>query len=244
LTAESPQGSRVEAVMADLPSRDAGPDAAETRLNRLLNLILEAAVEALGFDAATVSARHGDDLATIGATDQRLVALDEAQYESGAGPCISVLDPHDPIYLEDVTEEADRWEHFVRTAKHLGVRSSLSLHVPSDLPEAAASLNLYARRERRASDKQIRHAETFAEQLAATMLSVEAHRSTAKLAQQLAEAMRSRAVIEQAKGILRADHRLTDEEAFERLVQLSQHSNLKLREVARLLVEERAKPLG
>jgi hypothetical protein len=40
--------------MADAPFRDEGADAAEVRLNRLLNLILEAAVEALGFDAATV----------------------------------------------------------------------------------------------------------------------------------------------------------------------------------------------
>lgn len=54
--------------------------------------------------------------------------------------------------------------------------------------------------------------------------------------------MRSRAVIEQAKGILRADHRLTDEEAFEQLTQLSQHANLKLRDVAIRLLEERTKP--
>ena len=48
---------------ADATARDQGPDAAETRLNRLLNMILESAVEALGFDAATISARHGTDLA-------------------------------------------------------------------------------------------------------------------------------------------------------------------------------------
>ena len=49
--------------MADAPVREEGPDAAEVRLNRLLNLILEAAVEALGFDAATVSARPARDTA-------------------------------------------------------------------------------------------------------------------------------------------------------------------------------------
>jgi hypothetical protein len=41
--------------MADAPRRDEGSDAAEQRLNRLLNMILESAVAALGFDAATVS---------------------------------------------------------------------------------------------------------------------------------------------------------------------------------------------
>jgi hypothetical protein len=37
-------------------------DAAEVRLNRLLNLILETALDALGFSAATVTTRHDGDL--------------------------------------------------------------------------------------------------------------------------------------------------------------------------------------
>ena len=72
--------------MADARGRDEGPDAAEVRLNRLLNVILESAVEVLGFDAATVSARRGGDVATIAATDQRMVALDDVQYGTGEGP--------------------------------------------------------------------------------------------------------------------------------------------------------------
>ena len=106
--------------MADAPSPEEGPDAAEVRLNRLLNLILEAAVEALGFDAATVTARHGSDLATVAATDQRFIALDDAQYQSGEGPCLTVLDSHDPVALEDAGELEDRWEHFSRAARTWG----------------------------------------------------------------------------------------------------------------------------
>ena len=41
-------------------------DAAELRLNRLLNLILETAVEALGFSAATISVRHRTGMSTVG----------------------------------------------------------------------------------------------------------------------------------------------------------------------------------
>ena len=52
--------------------------------------------------------------------------------------------------------------------------------------------------------------------------------------------MRSRAVIEQAKGMLMAEHRIDADEAFERLTQQSQHSRMKLRDVARRLVNERA----
>ena len=229
--------------MADHSDREAGPDAAEVRLNRLLNLILESAVEALGFDAATVSARHGADLATVAATDQRVIALDDAQYESGEGPCLAVLDQSDPISLDDAGEEGDRWEYFSRTAAHLGVHSTLSMHLPVDSEGLAASLNLYSRRRLEMSGAQVRAAVPFAQQLAAAMMTVDAHRSTARLAQDMAAAMRSRAVIEQAKGILMADERLTEDEAFRRLARVSQDTNLKLRDVASRLVQGRTAPL-
>jgi hypothetical protein len=218
-------------------------DAAETRLNRLLNLILETAVEALGFDAATITARHPTrGLATIGATDQRLVELDDAQYESGQGPCLTTLDPHDPVYLQDAAADDQRWQHFADTAAHLGVKSSLSLHVPTDTDQVAASLNLYAKRQLELRDQDIHHATRYAEQLAATLESVDAYKATAQLARDMAEAMRSRAVIEQAKGMLMADKRITADEAFHQLTALSQHSNLKLRDVARRLVDDRTEP--
>jgi GAF domain-containing protein len=228
--------------MADAPLRGDGPDAAEVRLNRLLNMILESAVEALGFDAATVTARHGSDMATVAATDQRFIALDDAQYESGEGPCLSVLEPHEPISLDDAGAMEDRWEHFSRTAAHLGVHSTLSMHLPVDGTDVAASLNLYSRQRRGLSDAQARAAVPFAEQLAAAIVSVDAHRSTAKLARDMAEAMRSRAVIEQAKGMLMSDKRISADEAFEQLTRLSQHANIKLRDVAQRMVNERTRP--
>ena len=52
------------------------------------------------------------------------------------------------------------------------------------------------------------------------------------LADQLSEAMQSRAVIEQAKGILMAVHRCDADDAFRHLVRMSQNSNRKLRDVA------------
>jgi len=228
--------------MAVPPEREGGPDAAEVRLNRLLNLILEGAVEALGFDAATVSARSGGDLATIAATDQRFIALDDAQYESGQGPCLDVLDRADPIAVTDAPEAGDRWESFSRAAAQLGVGSTLSIHLPVDSDETAASLNLYSRRHLELGHDQIEAAIPFAEQLAAAIHGVEANRATAKLARDLAEAIRSRAVIEQAKGIIMADKRIDADAAFEQLVQLSQQANMKLRDVARRFVDERTTP--
>lgn len=119
-------------------------NAAEVRLNRLLNLILETAVEVLGFSAATVTARHGRDVATVAATDQRMIALDDAQYASGEGPCLAVLEPRDPIVVEDAAVLDERWEQFTRTAAHLGVHTTVSVHLPTDSEELAASLPVLA----------------------------------------------------------------------------------------------------
>jgi AmiR/NasT family two-component response regulator len=71
------------------------------------------------------------------------------------------------------------------------------------------------------------------------MASVEAYKATANLARGLAEAMRSRAVIEQAKGILMAEKRVDPDTAFDMLTQMSQHANIKLRDIAARIVEDR-----
>jgi hypothetical protein len=125
---------------------------------------------------------------------------------------------------------------------HLGVRSSLSVHVPTDSSEVAASLNLYSRERLDLSGRQLQMSINYAEQLAMTLQSVDAYTAAATLARNMAEAMRTRAVIEQAKGILMAEERINDQEAFQRLTKLSQNANLKLRDVARRLVDERTRP--
>jgi len=58
-----------------------------------------------------------------------------------------------------------------------------------------------------------------------------------RLAEQMREAMETRAVIEQAKGMLIAAHGCTPDAAFQMLSQSSQRSNRKLRDVANAMVE-------
>jgi ANTAR domain len=218
--------------------RDRTPEAAEARLNRLLNYILETSVDVLGFDAVTVTARHAAQLSTVAATDQRLIAVDEAQYEANEGPCLTVLAPHEPVLIPKISEER-RWPQFIDTAQHLGVEASLSVHVPVGIDDVAASMNFYARHSLTVTDDLISASCGFARQVADSMIAVEEYRATATLAHHLAEAMKSRAVIEQAKGILIADHGVDSEQAFAMIVQLSQKTNTKVRDVARRLVEGR-----
>ena len=59
--------------------------------------------------------------------------------------------------------------------------------------------------------------------------------------QDLRAALRTRPVIEQAKGILMADRGCTPDEAFEMLSAASQRENRKIRDIAQAMVD-RAQP--
>jgi 6-phosphogluconolactonase/glucosamine-6-phosphate isomerase/deaminase len=59
-----------------------------------------------------------------------------------------------------------------------------------------------------------------------------------RLAEQLGAALTSRAVIDQALGILMSRTGATPDEAFDRLRAMSQSEHVKVSEVARLLVDE------
>jgi AmiR/NasT family two-component response regulator len=62
--------------------------------------------------------------------------------------------------------------------------------------------------------------------------------------EQLQEALQTRDVIGQAKGIIQAREHCGPEEAFERLRDLSQHRNVKLRDLAKAMVESPDEILG
>ncbi|MET9000728.1 ANTAR domain-containing protein [Amycolatopsis sp. NPDC004169] len=64
-----------------------------------------------------------------------------------------------------------------------------------------------------------------------------AHRATLRENRQLRGALRTRGVIEQAKGILIGQRGCSADEAFAILVGLSQHTNIKLRDIAQALID-------
>jgi hypothetical protein len=161
--------------------------AADEFLRRRVDIIAVSAVEVLGFDAATVSARIGDSVATIATTDERFHDLDMAQYEAMDGPCVEALDVRDAIFVADIADE-DRWQAYREAARSVGVRTSLSLNAMST-QRLASTLNLYGRSPGGVGDHQIRRAQSFAAWLGAALEGSEMHGAAARLADQVADAM-------------------------------------------------------
>lgn len=166
-------------------------------------------------------------------TDETSPELDATQYETGVGPCLDAF-RNQTIYRIDSTEKDTTWRAFSEAAAARGVKSTLSLPLVAN-HEGVGALNLYSRVEGAFSAEDEHVGMQFANQAGIVLANAQAYWDAHQLSQDLNEAMKSRAVIEQAKGILMAQGRTADE-AFQILVRASQRENVKLREVAADLV--------
>ena len=102
------------------------------------------------------------------------------------------------------------------------------------------ALNFYARTPAASSDEDVQVGLQFATQAAIVLANSQAYWDAHQLGQDMAEAMKSRATIEQAKGILMGAQRCSADDAFQILVRASQRENRKLREMAAEIVARTA----
>jgi GAF domain-containing protein len=165
--------------------------------------------------------------------------IDQAQYRTGDGPCIDAYRTATP-YLIRSTLEPGRWQEFRDSAARHGVLSTLSLPLMAH-DGAIGALNMYAEVEDAFSEEDQRVAELFATQAAFVLANAQAYWDARTLSENLDEAMKSRAVIEQAKGIIISTMGCDADEAIRVLVEQSQSQNIKLREIAAELVRNAAR---
>ncbi|WP_369137002.1 ANTAR domain-containing response regulator [Modestobacter versicolor] len=183
---------------------------------------------------ASVSVLVADKATTMVYTGQLALDLDESQYGRGYGPCLHAASMGQTVEVEDARTEA-RWSDYMRNAVDRGSLSSLSL--PLGSPSAmGAGLNIYARGPSAFHEDSRRIAHRFARFAGVATANVNAYQSAREQADDLQVALESRAVIDQAKGILIERYQLTADEAFKLLAQASMASNRRLRAVADQLV--------
>lgn len=172
---------------------------------------------------------------TAASSGQLALRADELQYAGDQGPCLEAARTRVPVHVVDINDD-DRWPSYTPGARELGIGGSLS--VPLEVGEqAVGALNIYATGPAAFDDDAIVIAYDVAQYAGIVATAKDGWSRATDLAEQMRQAMESRAVIEQAKGILMAERRCSAEEAFKALVRASQDSHRKLHEVARLLVE-------
>lgn len=156
--------------------------------------------------------------------------VDEIQYGTDEGPCLDALRTGTVVRVDDLAQE-ERWDSYRPHAVAHGVVSSLSLPMAVE-GEMLGALNLYSAVPAAFVGQPGIHAAAFAERSAAALTVTLRQVHHAQVQHQLADAMVSSSIIDQAIGILMGQQRCTAGAAFDLLRQASQNRNRKLREIA------------
>ena len=211
-------------------------DLRSNTVESVLLAVAELAVERTAGHAASVTLVTPKAPATFASTDEVATTLDETQYEQGYGPCLDAILAGEPMLVRDARVEA-RWPKFTPVAVEQGVLSSLSMPIPV-LESVAASVNVYAREADALGDADRAALEDLIAHAAAAIANIHLYAASRTLVEQMQAAALSRAVIDQARGILMQMHRCSAEEAFDILRRTSQHSNRKIRDIAQEIVAQ------
>jgi GAF domain-containing protein len=193
-----------------------------------------------GAEAVSITLIREEDAFTAAFDGQIAMDADEMQYERGYGPCLDAGRAGEVFLVADMRAE-DRWPDYTRQAAERGVGSSLSVPLPFQAASIGA-LNIYSTRVGAFRDADVTLGEEVAAFVAIAVANAEAVARATTDADNLRRAMVSRAVIEQAKGILMERYKVTAEQAFTLLTHSSQRTNVKLRDVAEQLASTGALP--
>src|SRR3954447_4049497 len=210
-----------------------GDGTLEETLQRVTDLTVDAVD---GADMAGITMIVEGRQRTAVFTDDLAPELDQTQYDTGEVPCLAAFQTGEIHAIDDTFEEG-RWPEFRRTAAEHGIHSILSLPMVVNKTGLGA-MNLYSRRERAfpAADHEV--GALFASQAAIVLANSQAYWDAREMSVRLGAAMEHRSVIEQAKGMLMATQRCGEDEAFQLLITASQRENVKLRDIARRIVDD------
>jgi len=210
-------------------------------LGEVLRQMAELAAASIpGADEVSITLLDDRDTArTVAFSGSLATVLDERQYTDGYGPCLDAAQSGETIRIDD-TSTSEHYPEFAATALRAGVHSTVAVGMP--LPyEGLAALNVYCRTPGAAlSDEALTAVRTFADHAAVTIANAALVSSRTRVAEQLTTAMRTRAVIEQAKGVVATMCACDPEQAFDFLRKRSQSLNRKLHDIAAEVVDDAA----
>jgi GAF domain-containing protein len=168
-------------------------------------------------------------------TDPTSPQVDSAQYETGVGPCLDAF-RNQKVFRIESTIEDEHWPDFSQACVEHGILSTMSLPL-GVRGNGIGALNLYSKQPAAFSDDDEQVGMMFGAQASVALANAQLYASAYRLTQQLQEALSSRAVIDQAKGILMGQRGMGADEAFEVLRTDSQRENRKLRDLAQEMVD-------
>jgi GAF domain-containing protein len=188
----------------------------EMRVEEAMHRIVQTTHTIFSVDGAGLMLASADHhLLNAAVSDDRMRHLEELQIRHQEGPCIAAFEDKELVCAEDLTQEA-RWPAFSQHAVARGVRAVLASPIPynQDAVGVVAVLSEEPRPWAPEAELALLAFTDLAALLIASMLLGEQQN---ELAAQLQSALNSRAIIEQAKGVLIGRHGITAQGAYAQL---------------------------
>ena len=193
-----------------------------------------------GATAAAVTVTADDQAHTFASSDARVDELHRLQFASGTGPVVETLRYNEARHVRDVAADP-RWPAFCQAASAAGFGSCITLPLHTR-QQPAGVVALYAERPDAFGGAAHDLALLFAAQGGTAAHNADLYGASCRVVHNLQMALESRAVIEQAKGVVHAELRVSVDEAFQLLSRASQNTNQKVRDIAAKLVHGEISP--
>ncbi|MGW4317734.1 GAF and ANTAR domain-containing protein [Streptomyces sp. NPDC004684] len=217
--------------MAQLARRLLAQDSPQATLEE----IVSAAVELIdGCEAAGILAVRKGRAVSLAVSGDMVEESDRLQGELGEGPCFDAarrVDGDRMFRISDMTKPQPAWPRYAPAARDLGIGSMMGFLLYTE-DEDFGALDCYSTRPGAFTPEDETAGWLLASHAAVAVAS-------ARTVDQLEHALETRHAIGEAMGILRERHRLSEEDAFAVLRRISQHHNVKLRDVAQNIREKR-----
>ena len=203
----------------------------------LLNLLSTRCVDILDVSTAGVMlvAPEGD-LRCVASSSEAMRTMELFELETGEGPCLDSFHLKERIIAETPETLTLRWPRFGHRAIRCGYKSAYAF--PMRLrDEHIGSLNIFRQEDGSMSTENLLAAQSFADMASITILNQRLTFEAQLLNHQLTTALTSRAILEQAKGVLVGRRGLKVDDAFTWMRHHARNNNVKLAVVAQEIVD-------
>ena len=186
-------------------------------------------------EAGLMLADQRGGLRLVASSSERARLLELFEIQTDQGPCLECFKTGQPVVIEDLEANPDRWPLFSAEARKFGFRSALALPMRWR-DQVIGALNLFLAHPGALDPDRLLTGQAMADIATIGILQERAVREARVLAEQLQSALTSRVVIEQAKGVLAEKASVNVDEAFQMLRRYARQNNRRLHDVAQALI--------
>jgi len=209
--------------------------------SEVLTDLAERATSVLGVAGCGVSLLDSGQVGFAVATGESLARLERIQEAGQAGPCVEACRGGSAVAIADLSGVGCRWAAYQAAARAAGIAAVASVPMRHD-GESIGALDLYSTSRRDWSVTDLGTAAVLTDMATGYLVHARELDRERRVNEQLREALDSRIVIEQAKGVLAAERRISVDEAFEVLRRHARSHSASLRSVAEAVVSLGLRP--